>query len=83
MRKLRRHGRRFAAGRRVVDKSWRAAEQTASGKGEREAALVPEAGPAASESAGDQESAGEWESGVAAETEGEWESRVAAETEGE
>ena len=83
MRKPRRHGRHFAAGRKVVGKSWRAAEQTASGKGEREAALVPEAEPAASESAGDQESEEVWEteeereSGVAWETEEERESGVA------
>ena len=63
MRKPRRHGRHFAAGRKVVGKSWRAAEQTASGKGEREAALVPEAEPAASESAGDQESEEVWITG--------------------
>ena len=33
MRKPRRHGRRFVAGRRVVGKSWRVVEQTGSGKG--------------------------------------------------
>jgi len=77
MRKPRRHGRHFAAGRKVVGKSWRVAEQTALGKGEREAALVPEAEPAASESAGDQESEVVWE------TEGDQESGVAWETEEE
>src|SRR5262245_14153718 len=39
MRKPRRHGRHFAAGRRVVGKSWRAAKQTASGKRGRENVL--------------------------------------------
>src|SRR5215831_570106 len=77
MRKPRRHGRHFAAGRRVVGKSWRAAEQTASGKREHESVVVPEAGPAAAESAGDQEREEVWE------TEEEQESGGAWETEGE
>ena len=67
----RRHGRRFAAGRRVVGKSSRVAEQTGSGKRVRESALVPEAakagavvetavGGAATRWAGGQVSAARW-----------------------
>ena len=51
MRRPRRHGRRFAAERRVVGKSSRVAEQTGSGKRVRETALVPEAAKAAVQTA--------------------------------
>ena len=57
MRKPLRHGRRFAAGRRVVGKSSHAVEQTGSGKGVRENELVPAAAKVALETAGGQESA--------------------------
>ena len=49
MRKPLRHGRRFAAGRRVVGKSSHAVEQTGSGQGVRENELVPVAAKAALE----------------------------------
>jgi hypothetical protein len=80
MRKPLRPGRRFAAGRRLVGKSSRAAEQTGSGKGVWETAGVPAAAPAASETAGVWVTAGVWENGVvpvaapaASETAGVWE----------
>jgi hypothetical protein len=56
MRKLLRHERRFAVGRRAVGKRWRAVERTASGKQGRESALVPAAVLAASATAEGQES---------------------------
>jgi hypothetical protein len=56
MRKPLSHGRRFAAGRRVVGKSLRAAEQTGLGKGVRENGVGPVAVPAASETVEGQES---------------------------
>jgi hypothetical protein len=58
MRKPLRPGRRFAAERRAVDKSSRAAKQTGSGKGGRASASGLEAAQAALESAVG------WESGV-------------------
>jgi len=56
MRKPLRHGRRFAAGRRVIGKISRVAEQTGSGKGVWETAVVPAAAKAALETEGGQES---------------------------
>jgi hypothetical protein len=52
MRKPLSHGRRFAAGRRVVGKNSRAAEQTGSDKGVRENGLEPAVAKAVSETAG-------------------------------
>jgi len=56
MRKPLHHERRFAAGRRVVGKNSRAAEQTGSGKGVGGTAVGPVAAPVALETAGEQES---------------------------
>jgi len=56
MRKPLCHGRRFAAGRRVIGKISRVAEQTGSGKGVWETAVVPAAAKAALETEGGQES---------------------------
>src|SRR5262245_51035933 len=52
MRKPLRLGKRFAAGRRVVGKSSRVAEQTGSDKGVRESALGPATAKPVSETAG-------------------------------
>lgn len=65
MRKPWRHGRLFVVGRRVVGKSWRAAEQTASDKGAPKTALVLEAAKAVSETEVVRETKGEgWENAV-------------------